>query len=103
MLLIIAGQEWLIVIIAVIILLIFGPGKIPALAKSIGEAIREFRRGVSGVSEEPREEKRQVNPKILETARQLGISTEGKTEEQILEEINKKLAELRQISGQSGT
>ncbi len=103
MLLLIAGQEWLIVIIAVIILLIFGPGKIPALAKSIGEAIREFRRGVSGISEEPREERKQVNPKIVETARQLGISTEGKTEEQLLEEINRRLVELKQSSGQSGT
>ncbi len=102
MLLLIAGQEWLIVIIAVIILLIFGPGKIPALAKSIGEAIREFRKGVSGISEEPKEERKHVNPKIVETARQLGINTEGKTEEQLLEEINRRLVELKS-SGQSGT
>ena len=33
------------VVILVIILLIFGPKKLPALARSIGESIKSFRQG----------------------------------------------------------
>jgi len=43
----IRGLEW--IILLVIILLIFGPSKIPALAKSIGKSITEFRKGVKSV------------------------------------------------------
>lgn len=33
-------------IILVVVLLIWGPGKIPELSRSLGQAIREFRSGV---------------------------------------------------------
>ncbi len=46
----IKGMEW--VILLVIVLLIFGPAKIPALAKSVGKAITEFRKGVKGVKDD---------------------------------------------------
>ena len=46
----IRGWEW--IILLVIILLIFGPSKIPDLAKSVGKAITEFRKGVKGAKEE---------------------------------------------------
>jgi TatA/E family protein of Tat protein translocase len=34
-------------IILVVVLIIFGPGKLPQVAKSIGEAINEFRNSVT--------------------------------------------------------
>jgi sec-independent protein translocase protein TatA len=63
----------------------------------MGEAIREFRKAASSAAEEEVRgvEKKEVDQKIIEMARSLGISTEGKTKEQILDEINKKLAELK--------
>ena len=36
------------IIVLVIVLLIFGPSKLPQLAKSIGKALREFRQNLSG-------------------------------------------------------
>jgi len=42
--------EW--VIILVIALIIFGPGKLPEVGKGIGRAIREFRRASKGISED---------------------------------------------------
>ena len=42
--------EWIFILI--IILLLFGPKRLPALARSLGEAIREFRRAAQGVVEE---------------------------------------------------
>ena len=39
-------------VIAVAILIIFGPGKLPEIGKSLGKAVGEFRRGLrDGVSE----------------------------------------------------
>lgn len=97
MYLMIGGQEWLIVLIAIVIILIWGPSKLPSLARGMGEAIREFRKAASGVEEESRrtERREEIDQKITELARSLGISTEGKTKEQILDEVNKRLAELK--------
>lgn len=88
----------MVVLIALVIILIWGPSKLPSLARGMGEAIREFRKAASGVAEEEVrrvEKKEEIDQKIIEMARSLGISTEGKTKEQILDEINKKLAELK--------
>lgn len=91
-LLFIGGQEWIIILIAVVILLIWGPSKLPALARGIGQALHEFRRASSGVVEERKEEKREeFDKQLLDLAQSLGISTEGKTREQILAEIKAKV------------
>ena len=37
---------WQILIVVVIVLFIFGPKRIPGLGKSLGEAIRGFRKGI---------------------------------------------------------
>ena len=38
---------WQILIIVVVVLFIFGPKRIPGLGKSLGEAIKGFRKGIS--------------------------------------------------------
>ena len=105
-LLFITGQEWLIILIALIILIIWGPSKIPELARGIGKAIREFRRGMSEIEETAQQAKQQVQqavaaaaqpqasqaqpqvrPEVLELARRYGIDVSGKTEEEILREV----------------
>jgi len=42
--------HWLVVL--VIVLLIFGPKKLPEVGKGLGSAIRGFREGLKGTSEE---------------------------------------------------
>lgn len=37
---------WQILIVVVIVLFVFGPKRIPGLGKSLGEAIRGFRKGI---------------------------------------------------------
>ena len=39
-------------IILVIVLMVFGPGKLPEVTKSLGKGISEFRRSVSGEATE---------------------------------------------------
>jgi sec-independent protein translocase protein TatA len=46
------GQEW--ILIAVIALLLFGGSQLPKLARSIGQAQKEFRKGLAeGDADEP--------------------------------------------------
>ena len=46
-----------IIVIALIILLLFGGAKIPQLMKGLGKGIREYKRGLSG--EEPEEKEKE--------------------------------------------
>ena len=41
------------VIILVIALIVFGPGKLPEVGKAIGSSIKEFKDATSGTSETP--------------------------------------------------
>ena len=40
------------IIILIIVLVIFGPSKLPQIGKSMGEAIKEFRKGTQSVEKE---------------------------------------------------
>ena len=45
------GMGELLLILAVV-LIIFGPAKLPALAKSMGQAVSEFRKGTKEITKE---------------------------------------------------
>lgn len=49
------GQMELLIGLAIVILL-FGGARIPAIARSLGQSITEFKRGVKGIDEEPAKE-----------------------------------------------
>lgn len=42
-----------ILLVIIVLVLLFGPAKIPALGKSMGEAIRGFKKGLSESDEKP--------------------------------------------------
>ncbi|MCS7126605.1 MAG: twin-arginine translocase TatA/TatE family subunit [Aigarchaeota archaeon] len=106
----IQGIEWIIVAVIVLVLFLWGPEKLPKLAKSIGQAKKEFEKASKGVEEEVKQFERDLksptpstpsttympppsppsDDKLLEIARSLGIQTEGKTRDQIAQEIIEK-------------
>ena len=45
-----------IIIVAVVLIIIFGPKKLPELAKGIGEAVKEIGKAFSGGSKEEKKE-----------------------------------------------
>lgn len=96
--LLILGQEWIILLV-VVVLLFFGAKKIPELARAIGKSAGEFRKArleaeaeIEGELKRPSEEK-PAEDKFVRLARELGIDTEGKTPEQLKEEVKKALEE----------
>lgn len=80
-------------LIIVVILLLFGGRKIPELMRSLGEGVREFKKASRGVAEDEasRPKTKTESEKLREAAAALGISTEGKTEDQIRKEISLKV------------
>ncbi len=103
----ITGVEWIIVAVVLIVLLLWGPSQLPKIARAFGEAKKEFQKATKEAEEVAKEVKETVQPitetvssaaselqkvddKLLEIAKTLGINTEGKTRDQIAEEILKR-------------
>ena len=111
-LLFVAGAEWIIILIVVAVLLIFGSKKIPEFARGLGKATSEFKRGKLEVERQIREEELEhkrkqdkkwkeeekklvdeIDEKVLKAAKELGIDSEGKTEKELKREIAAAMAD----------
>ena len=102
------GWEWIIIGVVAIVIIMWGPAKIPEFAKALGRAKGEFNKAsqeftAAATAETTAAPVKQISfaapqtPTIktrdeilLETAQKMGIPTEGKTREQISEEISVK-------------
>ncbi len=93
------GWEWIIIGIIAVVVILWGPAKIPEFARALGRAKGEF----ENASKEFNSAATQVTTQtpatnvvrssddlLIETARKLGIKTEGKTRDQISAEIVEK-------------
>jgi sec-independent protein translocase protein TatA len=47
---------WHLIILLVIVLVVFGPGRLPSLGRGLGEAIRGFKQGLDGSGDGPEAE-----------------------------------------------
>ena len=83
------GYEWLIIVGILLVVFLWGPQKLPELAKSIGLAKKEFDKAAKEMSTPtattPTTEA-SADPLIV-AGKSLGIITEGKTKEEIAKEI----------------
>jgi sec-independent protein translocase protein TatA len=80
----------LLVLGVVAVLLIWGPQKIPELARSLGRARREFDDASKGFVQhamEPVPAAVSSPDSLIDTARRLGIDTQGMTRQEISDEI----------------
>jgi len=92
--------QWVVIAIVAVVFLMYGPKKIPELARSIGLARKEF----NDASKTPLSSATttttvpaaaavsSTGDALLDTAKKLGISTEGKTRDEISSEIVSKAA-----------
>jgi sec-independent protein translocase protein TatA len=57
---------WELILVLVIVLIIFGPGKLPDIGNAIGKGIREFRRASTDIEDavrgDPRREEKPAQP-----------------------------------------
>lgn len=87
-----------IVLMLIIIVLLFGASKLPELARSVGKSSGEFKKAQKEAELEYKQFERELElkenepeTKIQKMAREQGISTIGKTDDELLDEINEKL------------
>ncbi len=100
--------ELVIIGVIVIVVVLWGPSKIPEFAKALGRAKGEFSKAqkeftdaaiapvgttttATVVEQKPATTIKTKDEMLLETAQRLGIPTEGKTREQISQEISMKV------------
>ena len=88
----IVGLEVIVIAIIVIVLFVWGPSKLPEVARSLGRARKEFEEASRGLmsttAPTPRLEDSSPDP-LVEVAQKLGVSTVGKTRKEISDEIVK--------------
>jgi sec-independent protein translocase protein TatA len=97
------GPTELILIFAVVMLL-FGASKLPELARSMGSSVGEFKKAQKESEQNLRDfEKSLKEPvatktKIQETAEKLGLDIRGKTDDQLLDEIQRSSEKPKEVS-----
>ena len=85
--------ELAIIGIIIVVFIVLGPKKIPELARALGSAKKEYNEGSKApVSTSTTTGAQMGEDDLMVAARRLGISTEGKTREQISAEIVRKTA-----------
>ncbi|MFZ2411205.1 MAG: twin-arginine translocase TatA/TatE family subunit [Candidatus Methanoperedens sp.] len=91
-----------IILIVLVVIILFGASKIPELAKSLGKATGEFKKAqreseleLKDVEKSVKESPPEKSSKIKQMAKELGIATEGKSDEQLLDEIQKKMPTVK--------
>ncbi len=94
-----------ILIIAVVALVIFGgTKKIPEMARNLGKATGEFKKGQMDIENEirnannPSKEVKEGQIDYMKVAQDLNIDIKDKTIDQIIKEINDKLGRTEQIT-----
>lgn len=90
-----------VILILAILLLVFGPTKLPEMARQLGKAYQEFNKASSGIVETltaspspsatTKTKKNEDDKLLLEAAGRLNLSTAGKTNSQLTEEILTKI------------
>jgi sec-independent protein translocase protein TatA len=86
------GYEWLVVVAVILVVFLWGPQKLPELARSIGLAKKEFEKTkteISSLTSTSSTAPAAEDPLIV-AARSIGVPTEGRTREQIAKDIADK-------------
>lgn len=88
------GPE-LIILIFIVVILLFGAKKIPELARGIGRAVGEFKRGKTEIEREIADTSVAApaagNGGVTKAAKELGLIVEGRSEDELKKKIAKEI------------
>jgi TatA/E family protein of Tat protein translocase len=88
-----------IILILAVAVLLFGAGRIPAFARSLGQARREFDKAMKGNYDEvPKAQLASASSEdpLIAAAQKEGIDTSGKTRQEIASALSWKLKQMRE-------
>jgi len=96
----IEGIEWVVILIIIAVLLLFGPSKLPELARGVGRALGEFRRGKMQIEREISTElsaldTRDTRMRVEKAAGALGLSASGRSEMELKLDIARAVDKAR--------
>ena len=96
----IEGIEWVVILIIIAVLLLFGPSKLPELARGVGRALGEFRRGKMQIEREISTElsaldTRDLRMRVEKAAGALGLSASGRSEMELKLDIARAVDKAR--------
>ena len=96
----IEGIEWVVILIIIAVLLLFGPSKLPELARGVGRALGEFRRGKMQIEREINSEisqmdTRDMRMRVEKVAGALGLSASGRSEMELKLDIARAVDKAR--------
>ena len=96
----IEGIEWVVILIIIAVLLLFGPSKLPELARGVGRALGEFRRGKMQIEREINTEisqmdTRDMRVRVEKAAGSLGLSSSGRSEMELKLDIARAVDKAR--------
>src|SRR3979409_2405981 len=102
----IEGIEWVVILIIIAVLLLFGPSKLPELARGVGRALGEFRRGKMQIEREISTEisqmdTRDMRVRVEKAAGALGLSSSGRSEMELKPDIPRAVDKARDDQGVS--
>ncbi len=87
----IVGYEAIVIGIIVVAIFVWGPNKIPEIARGLGRARREFEEASKGLTSgsltSAARLETSVSDPLIETAQKLGITTAGRTRQEISDDI----------------
>ena len=75
----ISGQE--IVIIALVVLILFGSKKIPEMARGLGKGLREFKKAADDIKKEINESSPEITDEFKKMKKDIKDSTDGMTKD----------------------
>jgi sec-independent protein translocase protein TatA len=82
---------WEIILVVAVLFLLFGASRLPQLAKSLGQARKEFKQGMKEAEAEEAEEKAQI------ASNTAAPQINAVSDEQLLEELRRR-AEAKQVN-----
>ena len=96
----IEGIEWVVILIIIAVLLLFGPSKLPELARGVGRALGESRRGKMQIEREISTElsaldTRDLRMRVEKAAGALGLSASGRSEMELKLDIARAVDKAR--------